>query len=268
MRIFWRVLLALFLAFIIAGAALVATFPQESLAYYRSIKKQTIRYFYPKKKSTRYTTFKAHLPTDYNIHGIDVSFYQGEIDWDTVRAMKIKTDSITFAFVKATEGDYYTDKYFAYNWEETKRVGVLRGAYHYFRPDKDAAEQAYHFIRKVQIEEGDLPPVLDIEETRDVKPEELREMLKVFLDIWEKHYNITPIIYTSRAFYEANLGKDFRRYPLWVAQYKNLKTPRIRGHKWLFWQHSYEATVNGIEPLVDLNVFAGELQDLKNLCKK
>jgi lysozyme len=268
MRFLGKILSILLLSAFLLVCVYAYQYPQESLAYFQQVRKKVARYFYPPKQTKRYQTFKTRLPTNYSLHGIDVSHYQGNIDWEMVSDMKVGEDSISFAFIKATEGVGYFDKYFLQNWQGSKEAGLVRGAYHYFRPDIGGEEQARHFINHVYLEEGDLPPVLDIEETRDTPSPTLRAEAQKFLDILEKHYNITPIIYTSRVFYQEHLGKAFRRYPLWVAQYKNLKTPKIEGHKWLFWQHSYEATVNGINVPVDLNVFAGEWQDLKNLCKK
>ena len=144
----------------------------------------------------------------------------------------------------------------------------MRGAYHYFRPDLGGEAQARYFMQHVYMDTGDLPPVLDIEEIRETAPADLRKELLLFLQLLEKEYGVKPIIYTNKNFYETYLGRPFQAYPLWVAQYKNLKTPRIKGKDWIFWQHSYEGTVNGIHAPVDLNVFENDMQDLKELCKK
>jgi lysozyme len=268
MRVFWQIFLFVIALCFRCGGAFIYAYPDESLAYYHKIKRRITHYFYPQKNAKRYQTFKAKLPVEYDLHGIDVSAYQGLVDWEIVRSMKIKNDSVTFAFIKATEGTGYFDRYFHHNWEGSKKAGLLRGAYHYFRPNRAGKEQAYYFIQRVQIEKGDLPPVLDIEEIKDISAEELQKELKVFLQILEEHYQVLPVIYTSRVFYQQYLGKAFNRYPLWVAQYKNLQTPQIKGRNWHFWQHSYEGTVSGINVPVDLNVFVGTLKQLKNLCKK
>lgn len=268
MRTFLRICGILMLLAVLISGSIVFLYPRESLAYLKRTRKAVLRYIFPPKPSNSYQTFKATLPKTYGIHGIDVSAHQGEVNWDYVRSMKIKTDSVTFVFIKATEGTSYFDKYFQHNWEESKRVGILRGAYHYFRPDIKGDVQASQFIQHVHIEKEDLPPVLDIEEIRKTDPITLRKELKIFLDILEKKYAMKPIIYTNKNFYEAYLGKDFKQYPLWVAQYKNLQTPRVKGRSWAFWQHSYQGTVNGINTPVDLNVFESDLEDLKELCKK
>ena len=102
----------------------------------------------------------------YTIHGIDVSRYQDKIDWKHLSNYKAGKDSvrITFAFVKATEGQTLKDRYFEHNWQETTKYNIIRGAYHYYKPNTNSALQAKNFIRHVKLKKGDLPPVLDIEE--------------------------------------------------------------------------------------------------------
>lgn len=263
-----RFFLFSFLGALLLGAWFWLVFPDESLAFVKYARKRVLRVLYPAKPFNSYQTFKVKLPSTFGIHGIDVSAYQGEINWEAVKAMKVKTDSISFVFIKATEGLRYFDKYFQQNWQGTKKVGLLRGAYHYFQPHKSGEEQAKYFIQHVYIEAGDLPPVLDIEEVRETPLPTLRKELKIFLKILEEQYGVKPIIYTNKNFYEAHLGKEFNAYPLWVAQYKNLKTPQIKRKDWHFWQHSCEGTVNGINVPVDLNVFESDREDLNALRKR
>ncbi len=259
MKYFLRFLGVCFLFLVLVAVVFVSLYPEATLDYLRRARKKVFR-------SNIYQNFRAKLPADFGIQGIDVSAYQGEINWEAVRKMKVKKDSITFVFIKATEGTRYFDKYFQHNWRESKRVGILRGAYHYFRPDLGGEAQARYFIQHVYAEAGDLPPVLDIEEVRDTPLPTLRKELRIFLDKLESTYKVTPIIYTNRNFYETYLGSAFKKYPLWIAQYKNLKNSRIKDRNWIFWQHSHEGTVNGINTPVDMNVFEGDLEDLKNVC--
>ena len=219
--------------------------------------------------SPSYPNFGINLPGDYILHGIDVSRHQRYIDWDAVSKMNQNDIGITFAFIKASEGKTVVDEYFNDNWKSAKENGILRGAYHFFRPHLTAQEQATLFIRQVpKLVKGDLPPVLDIEMKGSCPPARLRKNLKLWLVLVEKHYGMTPILYTNYGFYKHYLlGKDFKKYPLWIAHYK---TPNINEivNNWHFWQHSDRGHVNGINGGVDFNVFNGDIEELKKLCKK
>jgi lysozyme len=109
----------------------------------------------------------------------------------------------------------------------------------------------------VKLEEGDLPPVLDIEELYGVRPADVRKRIQEWLNIVERHYGVKPIIYTSVDFYTQYLGSDFDEYPLWVAHYIQKNRPRIE-REWIFWQHSEKGRVNGVVSAVDFNVFNGD----------
>jgi len=212
---------------------------------------------YRKAKFTRYPEFGISIPENYSIHGIDVSKYQQIIAWEEVQAMKVKTVQLGFAFIKATEGIGNTDPQFKRNWKKSKEAGMFRGAYHFFIGSKDGKMQAENFISKVDLQPGDLPPVLDIEQLNGATSEELRKEAKKWLETAEAYYNVKPLIYTNVDFYKRYLGKDFDKYPLWVAHYYQTHQPRIdRG--WILWQHSSEGRVNGILHSVDFNVFNGD----------
>jgi lysozyme len=219
---------------------------------------------YRKAKFTRYPEFGIVIPGSYSIHGIDVSKYQDMIAWEEVQAMKVQEIKLGFAFIKATEGIGKIDIHFNRNWKKSKSNGIIRGAYHFFIASKDGRMQAEHFIKQVDLEPGDLPPVLDVEQINGASGVQLKKEVKKWLDIVENHYGVKPIIYTNVDFYKRNLGSEFDSYPLWVAHYYETRQPRInRG--WVFWQHSDEGRVNGIIPKVDFNVFSGDSLEFRNL---
>lgn len=219
---------------------------------------------YRKAKFTRYPQFGIAIPGGYPIHGIDVSKYQHSIAWEEVKAMKVNEIQVGFAFIKATEGIGNTDPQFKRNWKKAKDAGMVRGAYHFFIGSKDGRMQAENFINKVNLEPGNLPPVLDVEQLNGATPSQLKAEIKEWLEIVENHYQVKPIIYTNVDFYKRNLGSEFDKYPLWVAHYYQQEQPRInRG--WVFWQHSDEGRVNGIISKVDFNVFNGDSAEFKNL---
>lgn len=212
----------------------------------------------------RYNQFGIDVPVDYTVHGIDVSKYQRLIDWRSVQAMLVDDVKITFAFIKATEGNVNEDKYFSRNWQKAREANIIRGAYHFFIATKSGKTQAENFISSVDLEPGDLPPVLDVEQSYGVSAARLRQRVKEWLDFVENHYGVTPIIYTNVDFYNRYLKEGFDEYPLWVAHYINKGKPRIF-RDWHFWQYSETGRVNGIVSKVDFNVFNGDSTEFREL---
>jgi lysozyme len=153
---------------------------------------------------------------------------------------------------------------FRRNWTRSHEAGLVRGAYHFFIASKSGRLQAEHYIKTVPLESGDLPPVVDIENTAGTKPEVLRRELKAWLDITEQYYGVRPVIYTYLDFYKKNLAGHFDDYPLWVAHYLQPGQPRIE-RTWSFWQHSESGHVNGIMSKVDFNVFSGDSLAFRSL---
>jgi lysozyme len=199
---------------------------------------------------------KTPLLAGYSIHGIDVSSYQGRIDWKTVAEHEVR-----FAFIKASEGVTLRDSRFRRNWKEARAAGIYRGAYHYFQPNYDGAKQANLFTRTVPLTAGDLPPVLDVEapEFHDVAV--MRRGVATWLRLVERHYGVRPILYSNYSFYKRHLAGHFDDYPLWLAHYE-VETPSLPRNKWIIWQHSDEAYVPGIRGTVDFNVFQGNFDNL------
>lgn len=212
----------------------------------------------------RYREFGIPIPAAYEIHGIDVSRYQQRISWESVKAMQVNDIKLAFAFIKATEGNGNIDPYFKRNWKKAKEAGVIRGAYHFFIASKDGSTQAQNFISKVTLETGDLPPVLDVEQTNGADVTAIRREVKKWLDALETNYSVKPIIYTNVDFYNHFLKGYFDEYPLWVAHYLQPYKPRIK-REWAFWQHSEKGRVNGILSNVDFNVFNGDSTDFQAL---
>ena len=203
------------------------------------------------------------MPYGYKIHGIDISHYQGEVDWKRLKQTRQGQFPIQFIFMKATEGGDYSDDKFIANFDSAKVHGFIRGAYHFYNPKTDANKQADFFINSVKLEPGDLPPVLDIEKKgRDVK--KLQQDLKIWLRKVENHYGVKPIIYASYKFKTKYLNDSvFDSYPYWIAHYY-VDSVRYQG-EWKFWQHTDVGTLPGIEDKVDLNIFNGSFSDLKGL---
>ena len=161
----------------------------------------------------RYRQFGIPIPSNYSLHGIDVSRYQQIINWDAVKAMNVQETKIQFAFIKATEGNDNIDFYFKRNWRKAKEAEMIRGAYHFFIASKDGTMQARNFINKVKLQSGDLPPVLDVEQTNGVSKAVLQQRVKAFLYAAELAYGVKPVIYTNADFYKAYLSDEFDDYP-------------------------------------------------------
>ena len=207
------------------------------------------------------------VPCCYDVHGIDISHYQGDIDWLELMQSRLTDYPIEFVFMKATEGGDHGDDTFARNFSEAGKHGFIRGAYHFFSPKTDPLKQADFFIRTVKLAPGDLPPVLDVEVTGKKTKKELQQNIKRWLDRVEAHYGVKPILYTSYKFKTRYLDDSiFNTYPYWIAHYY-VDSVKYEG-KWHFWQHSDVGTVPGIDEDVDLNVFNGSLEELKRMTIK
>lgn len=213
-----------------------------------------------------YKEFGIDLPQNFLIHGIDVSHHQGKINWPMVKSMESENVKIGFVFIKATEGYTLVDKSFKDNWFQAGLAGIPRGAYHFFIAGKSGARQAQNFIRHVPVEANTLPPVVDIEQRYGTPPSIFRKQLQIMLDSLESYYKQKPIIYTYASFYNDFLDGHFDDYPLWVAHYFELKSPRT-DRDWLFWQHSEQGHVYGINRKVDFNVFSGDSSAFNKLMK-
>lgn len=212
-------------------------------------------YYRPSFKA--YRAFGISLPSGYPVHGIDVSRYQENISWKDVKEMRVDGVNISFAFIKATEGLSSMDDRFRRNWYHARKTGLIRGAYHFFNPGKSGRAQAVNFIETVQLQKGDLPPVLDIEQVNGASVSDLQQRVSDWLVMVEKTYKVKPIIYTNADFYKTFLAGKFDDYPLWVAHYLVKDKPRI-SREWSFWQHNEKGRVNGIGSFVDFNVFNGD----------
>lgn len=228
-----------------------------------------VYYFFVSPYSFRWKAMyrESIYPEGYDIRGLDISHYQGDIDWERLRNASINNDPIRFIFIKSTEGESLMDENFNLNFHQAHKNDFIRGTYHFFVPDVDPVKQARFYLRQVHLEPGDLPPVLDVEQIGKCTPEQLRRNVRKWLDVVEKHYGVTPILYTSYKFRLAYLsGEEFARYPYWIAHYY-VQELEYKG-KWCFWQHTDCGRVQGINGYVDCNIFNGTLQELLELTIK
>ena len=225
-------------------------------------------YFFVGPTGFRWRAFygDAKYPEGYEIHGIDISHYQGNINWDRLRSNAlIDGCPLRFIIVKATEGSSRIDPNFADNFYQVREYGFIRGAYHFWSIRSSARSQAYFFLKKVHLENGDLPPVLDIEHkpTKQSVEDFQRDVL-TWLHIVEDKYKVKPIIYTYYKFKQQYLSAPvFDDYPYWIAHYYVEKV-EYKG-PWKFWQHTDTGVLPGIKGNVDLNIYNGSYYDLMRL---
>lgn len=208
----------------------------------------------------------AEYPEGYEIHGIDISHYQGEIDWEQLKNAMIEGCPVRFVIIKSTEGASRLDDHFRENFNQVRDYGFIRGVYHFWSNKSSAREQAYYFLDKVRLTEGDLPPVLDIEhKPADKSVDDFQRDVLTWLHIVEDKYHAKPIIYTYYKFKEKYLSAPvFDDYPYWIAHYYVDKV-QYQG-KWKFWQHTDAGKLPGIKGYVDFNIYNGSFYDLRKLC--
>jgi len=206
--------------------------------------------------------WQGNVPSNYAVHGVDVSRFQGNVDWP-----KAASSGVHFAFIKATEGAEVFDPQFSANWQGTAAAGLPRGAYHFYYFCRTGAEQAQWFIQNVPREAGALPPVLDIEWTRSPScpvrpgPEVVRAEAADFLARLTDHYGKRPIIYTSVDFFNGNQLWQLGGYEFWLRSVAGHPDQIFGGQQFTFWQYSGTGLAQGFHGPVDLNAFAGNESD-------
>jgi len=211
------------------------------------------------------------MPGAQEVLGIDVSHHNGIIDWPVVANQKI-----AFAYVKATEGAAFTDPKFKANWDAIRRAGMLRGAYHFFPPAVPVALQADRFAALVgQLGPGDLPPMLDLEETspnpgrnewpRIAKAQRVPLAIE-WLERVEQALGRRPLVYTRRGFVQEWLSDPgaLVRYSIWIAHYTQAPQPMVPPgwDHWTLWQYTETGRIEGLDGQFDINRFHSSLPEL------
>jgi lysozyme len=200
---------------------------------------------------------------DGHLLGIDVSRWQGQINWRQVKAA-----GVHFAIAKATEAQSWVDPQYARNRERAVARGVLLGAYHFAQPDRthnDAIREADHFVRTAQLLPGHLIPVLDLERTNGLGPRAMVRWTRTWLQRVESHLGVKPMIYVSPSFWVHQMGNSRwfadNGYRLWIAHWW-VKEPRVPadnwgGRGWTLWQVSDCGSISGIAGCVDIDYHRG-----------
>ncbi len=206
---------------------------------------------------------------EYPVRGVDVSSYQGKIDWET-----LSSQNLSFVFMKATEGSSWVDPCFSYNYEQAQNTQLRIGAYHFFSYDSSGEAQAEHFISTVEKINNMLPPVIDLEfygdkEKNPAQPKQVREQLDIMLKKLEQHYAQKPIIYATEKSYSMYLSGSYEEYDIWI---RNVITkPSLSDNRqWTFWQYTNREQLEGYEgkeKYIDMNVFYGTREEFSNYGK-
>ncbi|MBR2863441.1 MAG: glycosyl hydrolase family 25 [Bacteroidaceae bacterium] len=197
------------------------------------------------KKKVPYNRFKE---------GIDVSRYQGIIDWDQVAGSYL----ISYAYLKATEGASLVDKTYARNLKEAKRVGLSVGSYHFYRPNISWQEQFDNLTSVVKRDEQDLIPIIDIEHRGRVSGKKFIADLEKFIKKVTKHYGKKPLLYTFHNFYNKYLSGCFPDYPWMIARYREDRPILNDGKDYVVWQYTASGVMPGVEGDVDRSKIMGD----------
>lgn len=189
---------------------------------------------------------------DYN--GIDVSKYQGNINWK-----KVADDpKIQFVYLKATEGATKSDKRYDEYLRKARAEGIKVGSYHFFVSFRTGEQQFQNFKRHVPRGKQDLIPMVDVEEAgnRTANRARLQKELSRFMELVKEEYGHYPLLYSQYSFYNKMLAPEFNRYFLFIARY-GPKPPVLKGGgAWNLWQFSDQGRIDGIKGRVDLDRFA------------
>lgn len=211
--------------------------------------------------------FNAPSEKKFEVKGVDVSAYQGDIDWNILSKQGIK-----FAFIKATEGSSFVDEKFNINYKNASNTNLKIGAYHFFSYDSEGSTQAENFIRTVPKEDNLLPPVVDIEFYGDKYKnipniEETQKQLSILLQKLEDYYGKTPIIYVTYKSYNLYIAKSFKDNYIWIRDV--YFKPKLKDNReWTFWQYTNKARLDGYkgqEKRIDINVFNGNIEKFEEL---
>jgi len=199
------------------------------------------------------------------IHGIDISHEQGNIDW-----VQVERTDVSFVYVKATDGITYHDPKFHANMETLSQdTELLYGAYHFFEAEDDPEKQADNFLKHILVYPLKLKPMIDVEVTKNQQADLIKKRLQIFINKVVEKTGCSPIIYSYKDFWETNIGPHFNDYVFWLADYsQQMKTPKYADNLQI-WQYSESGTVKGISGQVDLDVIVDGVRGLKKItCSK
>lgn len=224
------------------------------------------------------------------LNGLEVSHHD-DIDYDSW--LNFKENGIKYVFARTSYGSKKSDSTFIKKWDDLRKVGIVKGPFHFYLNNQLAKDQFETFTKILpNISDSDLPPVLDFED-KDYVPKskedkiKLVKQLKTWLESVKQHYKRIPIIYTREEYWRTTLELNnddieyFSQFPLWLAgypgdsnYYENPPIPmpwvsKYKDYKNLFWQYCGDSGyVKGMKyKSLDLDLFYGTEVDLQNFIK-
>ncbi len=202
-----------------------------------------------------------HGRTASEISGVDLSKWQGEVDFPAIKAA-----GRSYVFIKATQGAREVDPNYRRNISDARKAGLAAGSYHFYMTNESPEAQFVHMSTNVSLLTGDLPPVVDIELLSRNTLQKPASELKLFLSLLEKKYRVKPIVYSGESFANEYLA-GFSGFPLWLAEYNKDRAPKLPldWKRWTFWQHTQSGTVPGVSGKVDLDRFNGTRRQFRAL---
>ena len=227
------------------------------LIVFDSIKKsntESYHSFYDNKYSNKYV-----------VRGVDVSHHNGTLDWET-----LKSEGITFAYMKSTEGTSHKDRKYSENYKSSKQTDIKIGTYHFYTFGLDGEKQAQHFIRNSTVDTDDLIPAIDVEHSainkysndKKYKKKVIAELIKLENEMYD-YYGVRPIIYTNRDCYKLYVENNFPDNLIWMSDL--LHEPHSKDSNWVIWQFSHTGNINGIDGDIDLNYFRYSFRQFNHL---
>ena len=217
------------------------------LIVYDSIKKSQRKQFH-----SFYDNKYCHK---YPVRGVDISHHNGRVNW-----AQLKSEGISFAYLKSTEGSSHLDPKYLYNYEDAKQADVKIGAYHFYTFGLDGSLQAKHFISQSIISSDDLIPAIDVEHShinkysndKDYIEHVVYELIKMEKELYE-YYGVHPVIYTNKDCYKLYIKNNFSENLIWMSDLHN--EPHVSDYNWIVWQFSHTGNINGANKDIDLNYF-------------
>ena len=197
-------------------------------------------------------TSNARINSKYK-EGIDVSHYQGNIDWDAV----VSGTPISYVYLKATEGASLVDDTYQRNLNEARRVGLSVGSYHFYRPNVDWKKQFDNMVSVVKTDNQDLVPIIDIEHRGSVSEETFISDLRSFIEKVTEYYGKKPLLYTYHNFYNRYLQGEFTDYHFMIARYRSDSPILNDGKDYIMWQYTSTGSIPGIRGHVDRSKIMG-----------
>jgi lysozyme len=201
----------------------------------------------------------------YFVKGIDVSHHNPILNWDNVMEQ-----GITFAYMKATEGNSHSDRNYRFNYDLARKSNIKAGSYHFYTFALSGKEQAQHFLKTARFNAGDLIPAIDVEHStvnpysKDNKyTSVVIQELKVLENELYRHFGFHPVIYTNKDCYKLYIKGNFPDNLIWMCDLH--REPPEEPDNWRIWQFSHKGEIPGIDGHIDLNYYRYTFEEFKEL---